>query len=75
MTAKLETEIMQLSNMIDGINIALERAKEFREKFIFNHEPFESSEEVTFGLETFIGVLRKDKAELKTAMETLQKRL
>ena len=75
MTEKLEEQIMRLSNMIDGINIALERAKELREKFFFNYEPFESSEPLTFGLDTLIGLLRKDKGELSDAMKAIQKRL
>lgn len=75
MTAKLETEIMQLSNMIDGIDIALERAKELREKFFFNYEPFDSSEPLTFSLDTLIELLRKDKKELEASMKELQKRL
>ena len=75
MTAKLETEIMQLSNMIDGINIALERAKELREKFFFNYEPFESSEPLTFSLDTLIELLRSDKKELEAAMKKLKRKL
>ena len=75
MTEKLETEIMQYSNMIDGINIALERAKELREKFFFNYEPFESSEPLTFSLDTLIELLRSDKKELEAAMKKLQRRL
>lgn len=61
--------------MMDGLDIAIERAKEFREKFIFHYEPFESSEGLTFSLDTLIGVLRKDKAELKTARDELRKEL
>ena len=75
MTEKLEEQIMRLSNMIDGINIALERATELREKFFFNYEPFESSEPLTFGLDAVIELLRKDKGELSDAMKALQKRL
>lgn len=75
MTAKLEIKIMELSSMIDGIDIALERAKELREKFIFNYEPFESSEPLTFSLDTLIEILRKDKKELEAAMRELQLRL
>ena len=75
MTTKLEEQIMRLSTMIDGINIALERAKELREKFFFNYEPFESSEPLTFSLDTLIELLRKDKGELSDAMKAIQKRL
>jgi len=75
MTTKLEAEIMELSNMIDGINIAIDRAKELLEKFFFNYEPFESPEPLTFSLDTLIELLRKDERELKEAMKELQKGL
>lgn len=75
MTEEIETQIMRLSWMVDGINIALERAKELREKFFFNYEPFESSEPLTFSLDTLIELLRKDKGELTESMKKLQKRL
>ena len=75
MTEKYEPKIMELSSMIDGINIALERAKELREKFCFNYEPFESSEPLTFSLDTLIELLRSDKKELEGTMKELQRRL
>lgn len=73
--AKLERGILEISHMMDGLDIAMERAREYKEKFIFNYEPFESSEPLTFSLDVLIGVLRKDKAELKTARDELRKEL
>jgi len=75
MTEKYEPKIMELSSMIDGIDIALERAKELRERFFFNYEPFESSEPLTFSLDTLIELLRSDKKELEGAKKELQRRL
>jgi len=59
-----EKQINEVSAMIDGLDIAIERAREYKERFIFQYEPFESSEPLTFALDVLIGVLRKDKAEL-----------
>ncbi len=61
--------------MMDGLDIAIARATEYKEKFIFNYEPFESSEPLTFALDVLIGILRKDKAELKTQRDELRKEL
>ena len=71
----LETSIGQLSNMIVGLDIAIARAKGLRERFIFHYEPFENSEGLTFSLDTLIGILRKDKAELDQSRKELQKRI
>ena len=72
---KIESQIIEISNMIDGLDISLERIKELKERLIFNHEPFDSSEEMTFALDTLRAILRKDREELKTSLETLQKKL
>lgn len=72
---KLETSIMQLSNMVDGLDIAIERAKELREKLLFDPAPFENSDGLTFVLDALIGALRKDKAELDQSKKELQKQL
>ena len=69
MTEKLEEQIMRLSNMIDGINIGLERARELREKLLL------SGQQETLGLDALLELLRKDKGELSDAMKELQKRL
>lgn len=66
---KLENQILNLESMIDGVNIGLERAREIREKLLFQ------GEQETLGLDALIGILRKDKAELKTAMDDLRKGL
>ena len=72
---KIESQIHELSNMIDGLDISLERIKELTERIIFNHYPFESSEEMTFSLETLRTILQKDRGELKATMKELQKQL
>ena len=69
MTEKLEEQIIRLSNMIDGINIGLERARELREKLLL------SGQQETLGLDALLELLRKDKGELSDAMKELQKRL
>lgn len=69
MTEEIETQIIRLSSMIDGINIGLERAKELREKLVL------LGEDETIGLDGLISILRKDKAELLSSMKELQKRL
>lgn len=69
LTTKLERQIMELSSMIDGINIGLERARELREKLLL------SGQQETLGLDALIEILRKDKAEIKAAMKELQRRL
>ncbi len=60
---------MELSSMIDGVDIGLERARELREKMLLQ------GTQETLGLDALIGILRKDKAELKAAMKELQKGL
>ena len=69
MTEKIENQIMEISSMIDGINIGLERARELREKMLLQ------GTQETLGLDALIGILRKDKAELKEAMNELRKGL
>jgi len=66
---KLQQEIMELSSMIDGINIAHERARELRERMLL-----EGTQE-TLGLDALIGILRSDKKELEAAMKELRKGL
>lgn len=66
---KLENEIMELSSMIDGVKIGIERARELRERMVLD------GAQETLGLDALIGILRKDKDELKSAMKELQKRL
>jgi len=55
--------------MIDGINIAHERARELRERMLL-----EGTQE-TLGLDALIGILRSDKKELEAAMKELRKGL
>lgn len=69
MTPKLETQIMELSSMIDGLDIGIERARELRERMLLD------GTQETLGLDALIGILRKDKDELKSAMKELQRRL
>ena len=75
MTAKknklelLEKQIVELSSMIDGMNIGIERARELREKLLL------SGQQETLGLDALIDLLRKDKAELEEAMKELRKEL
>ena len=69
MTENLEKQILELSSMIDGIDIGIERARELREKLLL------SGQQETLGLDALIELLRKDKAELKEAMSVLQKEL
>ena len=66
---KLENQIMELSSMIDGVDIGIQRARELREKLLL------LGEQETLGLDALIDILRKDKVELKEAMKELQKRL
>lgn len=66
---KLEKQIMELSSMIDGVNIGLERARELREKMLLQ------GTQETLGLDALIEILRKDNAELKTAMDELRRKL
>lgn len=69
MTAKIEKQILEISSMIDGVNIGIERARELRERMLLQ------GEQETLGLDALIEILRKDKAELKEAMSVLQKEL
>lgn len=67
--AKIESDIIELGHMVDGINIALERARELREKLLF------SGQQETLGLDSLIELLRKDKAELRQSKIALRKEL
>jgi len=70
-----EQQIISISNMIDGIDISISRIQELKERFIFNHDPFDSSEEMTFALDVIRDILVKDSRELKVEMRKLQKKL
>jgi hypothetical protein len=72
---KLEQQIEATDWLISGIDIALERIKELREKLLFNPHPFDSPEAVTFGLDILQSQLRDDKTDLKNQKEAYQKEL
>lgn len=69
MTANIEKQILEISAMIDGVNIGIERAREIREKMLF-----EGIQE-TIGLDALLGVLRRDQKELEGSMKELRKGL
>ena len=71
----LERAILNIEAMIDGLTIGIERAKELREKFIFNYEPFENSEALTFSLDCLILLFENDRIELGTQMKEAKKEL
>lgn len=69
MTEKTENKILDISSMIDGVDIGLERARELRERMLLQ------GHQETLGLDALIEILLKDKAELKTAMDELRRKL
>ena len=73
--SQLREAIKELSSMVDGVNIALERARELKERFEFNYEPFEDSYALVFALDVLIQRLRDDKTELETEMRNGQRQL
>lgn len=75
MNTKLESQIIEISSIIDGLDIALNRTQELNERLILNHSPFDSSEEMTFALDTLKAILRNDREELKSTMKALQTKL
>jgi len=72
---ELEGAILIIEAMIDGLTIGIERAKELREKFIFDYEPFENSEALTFSLESLIVIFENDRIELKAQMKEAKEKL
>lgn len=72
---KIVFSIMEITHMIDGIDIAIERARELKEKFIFHHEPFETSEALCHSLNALIAILKNDKVDLVAQRRELQSRL
>jgi len=72
---KLERAILNIEAMIDGLTIGIERAKELREKFIFDYEPFENSEALTFSLDSLIVIFENDRIELISQMVQTKKEL
>ena len=69
MTEKIEKQILEISSIIDGVNIGLERARELREKLLL------SGQQETLGLDALIEIVRGDKADLLHTMKKLQARL
>lgn len=58
-----------MESMINGVEIGIERARELRERMLLD------GEQETLGLDALIGILRKDKKELESAMKELRKGL
>jgi len=68
-------KILELSFLIDGIDIALERTKELREKCNISVEDSSINEGQNIAFDLLVIQLRKDKDRLQTEMKTLQKEL
>ena len=67
---ELVKAITDVSAMIDGVNLSLERAREVREKLLLS-----GTVQETLGLDALIDLLIKDRGELKDAITEAQRRL
>ena len=67
---ELVKAITDISAMIDGVNLSLERAREIREKLLLS-----GTVQETLGLDALIDLLIKDRGELKDAITEAQRKL
>lgn len=75
MVTNIVTKISEISSMIDGLDIAIVRVKELREKCNLNVTDWTINEGQNLAFDMILKLLNNDKAELEASMKALQKEL